>query len=100
VPVQFNLKAVVDLREPETQKLLDTDADELRINFRASGPRAAPTQILGERCAVWGGIDGFLYESAALAGNADLAVFESALRALGSSLRVFDPINKLHDKLP
>jgi hypothetical protein len=80
VPVQFDLKAVIDLRDP------------------TSGP--APTQILGERCAAYGGIDGLLFESPALRGKVDLAILEVALTILGSSLLINDPRNSLNDKLP
>jgi hypothetical protein len=100
VPVQLDLKAVVDLRNRDTQNLLDTNSGELAVNFRAIVPPPAATQRLGERCAALGGIDGLVYASAAAAGKIDLAVFEEALRTLGSSLTVFDPANELDDKLP
>jgi RES domain-containing protein len=100
VPIRLDLRAVVDLRDDRVQNLLRTDPGELAYNFRSMAPGPAPTQILGERCAAFGRIDGFLYESAALAGKVDLAVFEAALQGLGSSLTVSDPVNNLHDRLP
>ena len=100
IPVQFDLKAVVDLRDARNQRLLQTNAAELSLNFRSLPPGSAPTQTLGERCAAYGRIDGFLYESPALAGKANLAVFETALSILGSSLEVSDPANNLRDRLP
>ncbi len=100
VPVQFDLKAVVDLRDAQNQRLLQTNVAELSLNFRSLPPGSAPTQMLGERCAAFGRIDGFLYESPALAGKTNLAVFETALSTLGSSLEVSDPANNLQDRLP
>jgi RES domain-containing protein len=102
IPVQFDLRAVVELRDSAVHKLLQTDSVELSINFRsvpAGAPRAA-TQILGERAAASLRIDGLLYESPARPGHFDLAVIEAALRPLGSSLVVNDPNNKLSDALP
>jgi RES domain-containing protein len=55
VPVQFDFKAVVDLRDPKVQALLHTSSGELAMNFRSSAPAA--TQELGERCAASGRID-------------------------------------------
>jgi RES domain-containing protein len=100
VPVQFDLKAIVDLRDPDVQRALQTNSAELAFNFRSLQPSSAPTQILGERCAASGRIDGLLYKSPALAGKVDLAVIEVALSILGSSLTVADPLNNLHDRLP
>jgi RES domain-containing protein len=98
VPVQFDLKAVVDLRDPKIQAALHTDSGELAINFRSSA--AAATQELGERCAASGRIDSLLFDSPAMPGKANLAVFEAALTKLGSSLAVNDPANNLVDSLP
>jgi hypothetical protein len=100
VPVQFDLKAIVDLRDRSVQSLLQSNPSELAFNFRSLIPGPAPTQILGERCASFGRIDGLLFESPAVPGKADLAVFETALPVLGSSLTVADPQNNLHDRLP
>ena len=100
VPIQFDLRAVVDLRDPIVQSALHTNSGELAANFRSLLPGSALTQSLGERCAAFGRIDGLLYESPARAGKADLAVLEVALSALGSSLTVHDPLNNLHDRLP
>jgi hypothetical protein len=100
VPVQFDLKAVVDLRDPSTQSLLQSNSSELAFNSRSLIPGPAPTQSLGERCASFGRIDGLLFESPAVPGKAELAVIETALLVLGSSLTVVDPQNNLHDRLP
>ena len=100
VPVQFDLKAVVDLRDLNVQNLLPTSSRELAFNFRSLAPRPAPTQILGERCAALRRIDGLLFDSPAVPGKANLAVLEVALCVLGSSLIVNDPQNNLHDQLP
>ena len=54
IPVQFDLKAVVDLCDPRVQGLLHTSAAELASNFRSVISGAAPTQVLGERCAACG----------------------------------------------
>jgi len=100
VPVQFDLKAVVDLRDPNVQTVLQTNPAEIGMNFRSimSGP--APTQLLGESCAASGRIDGLLFDSPAMPGKTDLAVLEVALSLLGSSLAVNDPTNNLFDSLP
>lgn len=100
VPVQFDLKAVVDLRDPNVQTVLQTNSAEIAMNFRSVTSRPAPTQLLGERCAASGRIDGLLFDSPAMPGKADLAVLEVALSLLGSALAVNDPANNLFDSLP
>jgi RES domain-containing protein len=102
IPVQFDLRAVVDLRDAAVHQLLQTDPVELSMNFRAVpvGAPLAATQMLGERVAASLRIDGLLYESPARPGHFDLAVIEATLRPLGSSLVVNDPNNKLSDALP
>jgi hypothetical protein len=100
VPVQFDLKAIVDLRDPGVQSALQTNSGELAFNFRSLPPGSAATQILGERCAASGRIDGLRCESPALAGKVDLAVIEVGLLTLRSSLTVADRLNNLHDRLP
>ncbi len=102
VPVQFDLRSVVDLRDPTVQKILQTDSPEISFNFRSLPPSAGPamTQVLGERVAASTRIDGLLYESPARPGYLALAIIEKALTALGSSLVVNDPNNKLSDRLP
>jgi len=64
IPVQFDLQAVVDLRAPAVEKILHTDDAELWFNFRClpTTLRPAATQILGERVAASGRIDGLLYD--------------------------------------
>jgi RES domain-containing protein len=100
VPVQIDLKAVVDLRDPIVQKTLRTNSKELAINFRAITSGPTPTQRLGESCAASLRIDGILFDSPALPGKTNLAVIEAALTPLGSSLAVEDPANSLRDSLP
>jgi RES domain-containing protein len=102
IPVPFDLRAVVDLRDPLVHRLLQTDTVELSMNFRSlpTGAAPAPTQMLGERVVATLRIDGLLYESPARPGHLNLAVIEAALRPLGSSLVVNDPNNNLSDTLP
>jgi len=102
IPVQFDLRAVVDLRAPAVQKILRTNDAELSFNFRSLPAKSppSPTQMLGERVAVSRRIDGHLYESPAHAGHTDLAIIESALSGIGSSLVVNDPGGGLSDRLP
>jgi RES domain-containing protein len=101
IPVQFDLRAIVDLQDPAVHQLLRTDAIELSANFRSSPMGApVPTQLLGERVAASLRIDALLYKSPARSGHVNLAVFEAALNSLGSSLVVNDPNNKLSDLLP
>lgn len=102
VPVEVNLKAVVDLRDPNVRATLQLTVKELEFNFRTLGVGSAPAlaQELGETAAASGSIDGFLYESLALRGKTNLAVFESNLSPLGSSVAVNDPKNNLFEKLP
>lgn len=101
IPVQFDLKAVVDLRDRNAQNSLHTDSKELGLNFGSVTSGPAPTQMLGERCTASGRIDGLLFESPAMRGKVNLAVLESALTTmLGSTLAVNDPKNNLSDSLP
>jgi RES domain-containing protein len=102
VPVEVDLQAVVDLRDPAIQSALQLTSHNLAMNFRAisaGGPLAA-TQELGECAAASGCVDGFLYESRAMPGSVNLAVFENNLAPLKSSLTVNDPANTLHETLP
>jgi hypothetical protein len=100
VPVQFDLKAIVDLRDPSVQTILQTNSSEIAMNFRSITAGPAPTQMLGECCGASGRIDGPLFDSPAMPGKANLAVLEAALTVLGSSLVVNDPTNNLFDSLP
>ena len=52
VPVQFDLKAIVDLRDPAVQSLLQSNPSELVLNFRSVIPGPAPTQTLGRTLRV------------------------------------------------
>jgi hypothetical protein len=100
IAVQFDLKAVVDLRDRNVQNSLHSDSKELGLNFRSVTSGPAPTQMLGERRAASGRIDGLFFESPAMRGKVNLAVPESALTMLGSTLAVNDPKNNLSDSLP
>lgn len=102
VPVQFDLQAVVDLRDVNTLTTLQLTTNDLSVNFRTVSPGSAParTQELGECAAASGCVDGFIFESLARPGTINLAVFEANLRSLNSSLTVNDPANNLHDTLP
>jgi RES domain-containing protein len=99
VPVQCQLAAVVDLRLPKVQKLLQTTAAEINANFRTFLRQPAPSQALGEACATIRRIDGLLYASSARPGHHNLAVLEHALTPLRSRLIVSDP-SGLSDTLP
>ena len=99
IPIEADMKAVVDLRDRHVQTLLQTNSAEIAFNFR-SITRPAATQILGESCAASGRVDGLLYVSPAMPGKTDLAVIEPTLSILGSSLVVNDAANNLHDRLP
>jgi len=100
VPVEFDLKAVIDLRDPKVQTILRTNSREMTMNFRSVTADSTPTQRFGERCAASGRIDGILFDSPAMPGKTNLAVLEAALTPLGSSLAVNDPGNHLLDSLP
>ena len=100
VPVQFDLKAVVDLRDPNVQAILQTNSAEIALNFRSITTGPAATQVLGERCCASRQIDGLIFESPAMPRKANLAVFETALILLRSSLVVNDADNNLFDSLP
>ncbi len=102
VPVQVDLRAVVDLRNANTLAILQCTNNDLSVNFRSLGPGAppAPTQVSGECAAASGRIDGFIFESLASPGAINLAVFEANLSRLSSSLTVNDPANNLHATLP
>jgi len=101
IPVQLELRSVVDLRDRINQRILRTNAAELLFNFRSLGMKAPPaaTQLLGDGVAASARIDGLIYESPAYPGHNDLAVIESALAVLGSSLVVNDP-GGVADRLP
>jgi len=100
-PVHLDLRSVVDLRDAAVRKVLRTNAVELAFNFRSLGMKAPPaaTQLLGERVAASGRIDGLIYESPAYPGHIDLAIIENALEGLGSSLVVQDA-GGVADRLP
>jgi hypothetical protein len=102
LPVRLQLNAVVDLRDPATCRALGLTQTELTFNFRALPPGAppAPTQLLGERCAASGRIDGLAFTSLAYKTGADVAVFEAGLPALGSFLEVDDPATGARLRLP
>ncbi len=75
VPVEVDLRAVVDLRDTSVLAALQLTINELRSNFRIPGMKSQPalTQELGECAAASGCVDGFLYESLALNGKKNLA---------------------------
>ena len=101
VPVQVDLKAVIDLRDAKTLATLQLSPVELAINFRTAPPgTTSATQDLGECAAANGIVDGLIYESLAVPGAINLAVIEANLSRLMSSVKVNDPANQLHDALP
>jgi len=71
IPVQFDLKAVVDLQDHRVRAILQLTQAELEFNFRSlpSGSAPALTQLLGERCVASRRVDGLLYESQTVAGK-------------------------------
>jgi hypothetical protein len=100
-PIEVNLKAVADLRDPDVLAALALDAEDVTFNFRALGPAGRhSTQILGEACAACACIDGLLYPSAARDGGHALAVFETSLAPLGGSLTVHGPSGRVKHRLP
>jgi RES domain-containing protein len=102
IPVQVDLNAVIDLRDPAILATLQLTRAEVTFNFRSvpAGSPPVATQVLGECAAASGCVDGFLFESAAVPGATNLVVFEANLRQLNSRLIVNDPQNKLFDQLP
>jgi hypothetical protein len=102
IPVQVQLNAVIDLRDPAVLNALQLTATELAFNFRSLPPGSPPaeTQLLGECAAASGCVDGFFFESLAVSAKTNLVVFEANLRLLNSQLLVNDPQNNLIDRLP
>jgi RES domain-containing protein len=102
IPVEVQLNACIDLRDPATLVNLQLTQVELAFNFRSLPVGSPPTdmQVLGEHAAASGCVDGLLFESLALAGQTNLVVFEANLAGLNSKLTVNDPISKLFDQLP
>ncbi len=100
-PVEFDLKAVADLHDPDVLATLALTPDDVTFNFRSLGPRGRHvTQLLGECCASMRCVDGLLFPSAAQAGGRALAVLEACLAALGSSLTVHRPGGRVWQRLP
>lgn len=102
IPIQFDLKSVVDLQDHNVGAILQLTLAELAFNFRSlpGGSALAVTQISGEHGVASRRVEGLLYESQTVAGKKALAVLEAALAALGSALTVNDPVNGLNDRLP
>jgi len=100
-PIELDLKAVADLRDPAVLALVGLAAADVTFNFRSLGPHGRhATQLLGEHCASLGCIDGLLYPSAAHEGAHAIAVFEASLTTLGSSLTVRRPSGRVWQRLP
>jgi RES domain-containing protein len=103
-PVQLDLKAVVDLRDPATLAALHLTPTGVAFNFRSLPPGAPPTdtQLLGERCSTLGCVDGLLFPSFARRPptGPNIAIIEATLSVLGSSISVNDPNSNLVDRLP
>ena len=104
VPVQLDLKAVLDLRDAKILGALHLTPNDLAFNFRSLPPGSPPTdtQLLGERCSALSCIDGLLFPSFALQPptGTNIAVIEATLPILGSSIFVDDPGSNLRDRLP
>ena len=90
IPIEVELNAVLDLRDPKVLKQLQLMPRERDRNFRVMRT-PSPTQLLGELCAATCAVDGLIYPSLARSGGSCLAVIESALAPLGSRIRVADP---------
>ena len=104
VPVELDLRAVIDLRDPSTLAALQLSEADVAFNFRSLPIGAAPsdTQLVGERFPALGCVDGILFPSFARRPpmETNLAVIEATLPVLGSSIAVNDPSNNLRDRLP
>ena len=78
VPVQVDLQAVIDLRDHNTQAILQLSPVDLTRNFQTAAiATTPPTQDLGECAATSGIVDGIIYESLAVPGAINLAVVET-----------------------
>lgn len=103
-PVELDLRAVVDLRNPATLSLLQLTNHDVALNFRSlpGGSPPTPTQLLGERCAALGCVDGIFFPSFARQPptETNIAIIEATLSILRSSISVNDPRNNLVDRLP
>jgi RES domain-containing protein len=104
VPVQLDLKAVVDLRDPMILGALQLTPNDLAFNFRSLPPGSPPTdtQLLGERCSALNCVDGLLFPSFARRPptGTNIAVIEATLPIRGYSIFVDDPGSNLRDRLP
>jgi hypothetical protein len=102
VPVQLQLRAVLDLRDTALVEALAITQADIAFNFRGlrAGSPPSDMQRLGEALAASGKVDGLLYESIARPGGSlCLAVFEAGVQALGSAVAVYDHVNHLVDRL-
>ena len=103
-PVELDLRAVIDVRNPATVGALQLTDRDVAFNFRSlpGGSPPADTQLLGERCAALGCVDGIFFPSFARQPptETNIAVIEATLSILGSSISVNDPRNNLVDRLP
>jgi hypothetical protein len=97
VPLQVDLKAVWDLRDPTLLSALKVTPTDVAFNFRSLPRGAGPTdmQRLGETLAASFRVDGLLYGSLARNGSTCLAIFEASLAALASPVEVNDPPDRL-----
>jgi RES domain-containing protein len=102
VPVQFQLNAVLDLRDAALLNALAITPADVAFNFRSLPHGSGPSdmQRLGEAISVSKQVDGLLYESLARPGSTCLAVFEADAVSLGGVVAVNDAQNGLVDRLP
>jgi hypothetical protein len=96
---EFDLHAVLDLRDPGIRAALQISATDLNQNHRSVNAlgRRTPTQELGETCAALRCIDGIVFESLADPPNPNIAIVVVPLSALGSYVKVDQPTA---DRLP
>ena len=107
INVQVQLQAAVDLTDPATQQLLETNAQELTGDWRGYHARKshssvpwptgiAPTQQLGQALCALPGLEGFQAISSKRSDHRMLAVFPKKL-GTASWLRFVNPIsNSVH----
>lgn len=92
VSVDYALRAVLDLRQPEVLEALGATTDELRAEWllRQQSGAQVPTQELGEAAYALGTVEALWAPSARLEGASNLVVFPDRLHP-GSHLTLYDP---------
>jgi RES domain-containing protein len=99
--IEYNLKAIVDLKNPNNQNLLGTNIQELTgvwLPMNLQG-QIAPTQELGTAIRASQQIEALKVPSAHQADAYNLAIFPDRL-APGSLLQVYDESGTMSAQLP